>query len=186
MCQAFFDDARFYQRLFLIDQQIGNETQAAGCPYCGGALHRADYPRKPRGIRSVLDNTYESRLSFCCAREGCRRRTTPASVRFLGRKVYLGVIVILVTAMEHGLSVPRRRRLIEQLDLWPQTIARWRRWWRESFPRTRSWQALRGRFMPPVELRRLPGALLGRLQGEDLQARVGQLLRLLAPLTSAY
>ena len=184
MCQAVFDDASFYQSLFQLDQAIAADVQAAGCQYCGGRLHVADYPRKPRGVRSALDESYQYRLSFCCAMDGCRRRTTPPSVRFLGRKVYLGVIIVLVTALTDGLSSHHRRRLIDQLDLWPQTIARWQRWWREQVPMTRCWQALRPRFVPPIEIRALPGALLGRLTGNDLTQRVRQLLTLIAPLTT--
>lgn len=183
MCHAFFNDSRFYQFLFRIDQDIAAEVQAGGCS-CGGVLHSARYPRKPRGIRCALEESCETRLSFCCAVDGCRRRCTPPSVRFLGRKVYLGALVILVMAMEHGLSAKRRQQLIEQLDLYPQTLARWRRWWRKTFPASRCWQANRGRFIPPVDVSRLPGALLGRLSPEDLQHRVCLLLRLLAPLTT--
>ena len=184
MCQGFFHDANFYQELFQFDQAIARDTQAGGCPHCGGVLHVANYPRKPRGIRSALEATYQYRLSFCCAREGCRRRTTPPSLRFLGRKVYLGVVVILVTALTHGLPPSQRQSLIDQLDLWPQTIARWQRWWCEQVPATGCWRALRGRFIPPIEVKALPGALLGRLTGADLAARVRQLLGLLAPLTT--
>jgi len=168
VCHAFFNDSRFYQFLFRIDQEIADEAQSEGCAHCGSTLHVAHYPRKPRGIRCALDETYERRLSFCCATEGCRRRCTPPSVRFLGRKVYLGVLVILVTAMEYGLSAKRRQQLIEQLDLYPQTLARWRRWWRTIFPASRCWQANRGHFMPPVDVSQLPGVLLGRLSGKDL------------------
>ena len=184
MCQAFFKDARFYQFLFRIDEALATEVQSGGCAHCGGVLHSAGYPRKPRGLRSALDASYSIRLSFCCAKEGCRRRTTPPSVRFLGRKVYLGVIVILVSALEHGLSPRRRKQLIEHLDLWPQTIARWRRWWREVFVAGRCWRAERGNFVPPVAITRLPGALLGRLSGENLQHRLCLLLRLMAPVTT--
>ena len=183
MCHAFFNDSRFYQFLFRIDQDIAAEVQAGGCS-CGGVLHSARYPRKPRGIRSVLEESCESRLSFCCATDGCRRRCTPPSVRFLGRKVYLGTLVVLVTAMEHGLNAKRRKQLIEQLDLYPQTLARWRRWWRMIFPVSRCWQEHRGHFIPPVDVSQLPGALLGRLSFDDLQHRVCLLLRLLAPLTT--
>jgi len=183
VCHAFFNDSRFYQFLFRIDQDIAAEVQAGGCS-CGGVLHSACYPRKPRGIRCALDESCESRLSFCCAIDGCRRRCTPPSVRFLGRKVYLGALVILVMAMEHGLSAKRRKQLIEQLDLYPQTLARWHRWWRKIFPASRCWQANRGRFIPPVDISQLPGALLGRLSPEDLQHRVCLLLQLLAPLTT--
>jgi hypothetical protein len=184
VCQAVFDDASFYQSLFQLDQAIAADVQAAGCQYCGGRLHVADYPRKPRGVRSALDASYQYRLSFCCAADGCRRRTTPPSVRFLGRKVYLGVVIVLVTALTDGLSSHHRRRLIDQLDLWPQTIARWQRWWREQVPMTRCWQALRPRFVPPIEIRALPGALLRRLTGNDLTQRMRQLLTLIAPLTT--
>ena len=184
MCHAFVSDSRFYQFLFHIDQEMANEAQSEGCAHCGGRLHVASYPRKPRGIRCALDESCESRLSFCCASDGCRRRCTPPSVRFLGRKVYLGTLVVLVMAMEHGLSVKRRKQLIEQLDLYPQTLARWRRWWRKIFPASRCWQANRGHFIPPVDVSQLPGALLGRLSPEDLQHRVCLLLRLLAPLTT--
>ena len=183
MCHAFFNDSRFYQFLFRIDQDIAAEVQAGGCS-CGGVLHSARYPRKPRGMRCALDESYETRLSFCCATDGCRRRCTPPSVRFLGRKVYLGAMVILVMAMEHGLSTKRRQQLIEQLDLYPQTLARWRRWWRTIFPASRCWQATRGHFIPSVDASQLPGALLRRLSGEDLMHRVCLLLRLLAPLTT--
>jgi hypothetical protein len=184
MCHAFVSDSRFYQFLFHIDQEMADEVQLEGCAHCGGRLHVACYPRKPRGIGCALDESCESRLSFCCATEGCRRRCTPPSVRFLGRKVYLGVMVILVTAMEHGLNAKRRQQLIEQLDLYPQTLARWRRWWRKIFPTSRCWQANRGLFIPPVDVSQLPDALLGRLSQEDLQHRVCLLLRLLAPLTT--
>jgi len=184
VCQAFFHDARFYQFLFQIDQEIATEVQAGGCPHCGGVLHSAGYPRKPRGLRSALDGSYSIRLSFCCARQGCRRRCTPPSVRFLGRKVYLGVIVVLVSALEQGLSPKRRKQLIEQLELWPQTLARWRQWWREIFPASRCWQAARGHFVPALAVGQLPGALLGRLSGVDLRHRLCLLLRLVTPVTT--
>jgi hypothetical protein len=78
------------------DPSVCDPVRAAGCPYCGAALHAGDYPRKPRGVpRSLLGPAYERRLSLCCSREGCRRRVTPPSVRFFGRRVYLGALVVL-------------------------------------------------------------------------------------------
>jgi len=184
MCHTFVSDPRFYQFLFRIDQDLADESQREGCIHCGAALHVARYPRKPRGLRHALDESYELRLSFCCARDGCRRRCTPPSVRFLGRKVYLGTLVILVMALEHGLSTKRRRQLVEQLGLYPQTLARWRVWWCKFFAASRCWQAIKGHFIPPVEVDQLPGALLGRLNGQDLAHRVCLLLHLLAPVTT--
>ena len=183
MCHAFLNDSRFYQLLYRMDQALAAQVQAGGCA-CGGKLHSARYPRKPRGIGGTLDESYQWRFSFCCAEEGCRRRSTPPSVRFLGRKVYLSALVILVTALEHGLSPRRRQWLIETLDLWPQTIARWRRWWQEVFPAGGCWQAGRGHFVPPMEVSRLPGALLGRFRGDDLEARLCPLLAFLLPETT--
>lgn len=183
MCHAFLTDANFYRLLFEIDESLAEEVRARGCD-CGGRLHSARYPRKPRGIRSALDASDARRLSFCCAQEGCRRRHTPASVRFLGRKVYLGVIVVLLTALQHGLTVQRRNRLIEALDVSPQTLWRWRCWWRERFVQSRCWRALAGQFVPPLVTDCLPGALLERLRGQDLSERLVQLLVLLSPLTT--
>jgi len=183
VCHGFPSDPSFYTFLFQIDQDIAASVQAAGC-YCGGVLHSARYPRKPRGVRSALDETYDYRLSFCCAASDCRRRTTPASVRFLGRKVYLGVIVVLIAAMQHGLSPKRRQRLIEVLDIPPQTLCRWRKWWREIFPTSRCWQAERGHYVPPIQASGLPDGILGKLEGKDLRARLCRLLLLVAPVTT--
>jgi hypothetical protein len=184
VCHAFLSDARFYRLLFRIDQDLADEVQARGCRFCGRVLHSACYPRKPRGLRGALDETYDTRLSFCCSVDGCRRRNTPPSVRFLGRKVYLGVVVVLLTALQHGLTDRRRRELADQLDVPPQTLARWRRWWREVFVNTCCWQAEQGQFLPPIPVADLPGALLGRLTGATLPERLCQLLRLIAPVTT--
>jgi hypothetical protein len=185
MCHAFLADSRFYRFLFKIDQDISTGVQSDGCPHCGGLLHFACYPRKPRSNdRSLLGRHDEYRLSFCCAEEGCRRRVTPPSVRFLGRKVYLGFFVVLVTAMEHGLTPKRRQQLIDELNLDPQRLSHWRKWWREIFSASRCWRAQEGNFIPPIEVDELPGALLGRLNGEDLLLRLCRLLLMLAPVTT--
>lgn len=184
MCQDFFNDSSFYDFLFKVDLDIASEVQSKPCQYCGGTLHSARYPRKPRGPQDCLTDDYESRLSFCCAEEDCRRRTTPPSVRFLGRKVYLGVIIILITALNHGLSPQRRQQLFDQLEINPQTFYRWLTWWRETFPASRCWQTVRGHFIPPLNNDQLPGALLGRFAGRDLRQRLCQLLQLLLPLST--
>ena len=108
-------DATFWTFLFRIDQKLAEEVQAEKCPSCGCRLHCANYPRKPRGPRDLPDEN-RFRLSFCCARDGCRKRVTPPSVRFLGRKVYLGAVVILVSAMRQG-PTPRRVRRCRSVRL---------------------------------------------------------------------
>src|SRR5260370_26135453 len=98
--------ASFWSFLLTVDEDLAEETSKQGCR-CGGRLHSANYQRKPRGTPSRLPESQCLRLSFCCDRDGCRKRATPRSVRFLGRKVYLAAIVILVSAMRQG-PTPRR------------------------------------------------------------------------------
>ena len=109
-----FSDSRFFSTLTKFDDDLRCRSAGSGVT-CGGRLDSARYPRKPRGGPAGLGAEYEWRLSFCCAREGCRRRVTPPSVRYLGRRVYLGVVVVLVSAMEHGLSLRRVAKLHEHL-----------------------------------------------------------------------
>jgi hypothetical protein len=186
VCHAFLSDPRFYRWLSSIDEDLARQVQASGCRLCGGVLHSARYPRKPRGLRAALDERYQTRLSFCCAVDGCRRRHTPPSVRFLGRRVYLGVMVILLTALQHGLTDKRQRQLVDHLAVSPQTLARWRRWWRDGFAGSRCWRAERGHFLPPIAGAELPGALLGRMTGADLDERLWRMLLLIAPVTTAW
>lgn len=185
MCHSALLDSSFWVKLFLIDQQIAEQVRSAGCQRCeaGGPLHVANYSRKPRGEhRDALGPHYARRLSFCCAT--CRRRATPPSVRFLGRKVYLGAIVSLISAGAGALSEQTRSALVEALNLPPQTLYRWRLWWSKQVPASQCWRALSGWFSPPISPARLPGELLARLQGSDLGARLIHLLQLVAPLTT--
>jgi hypothetical protein len=71
------------------------------CPRAG-PLHRAVYGRKPRGGPADLPEAVAVRLSFCCGREGCRRRVLPPSVLFWGRRVYWGGVVLVLTALREG------------------------------------------------------------------------------------
>lgn len=185
MCHLALLDSSFWIKLFHIDQQIAEHVRSYGCQHCdaGGPLHVANYQRKPRGVhRDVLGSSYAQRLSFCCAVS--RYRTTPPSVRFMGRKVYLGAIISLVSACADALSAEQRRRLISGLNLPAQTLYRWRLRWFESVPASACWRALSGWFSPPIPPVRLPGELLARLQGSDLVERLIHLLQLVAPLTT--
>ncbi len=185
MCHAFLSDPNFYDLLFRLDEDLAGEVRGVGCA-CGGVLHSARYPRKPRGMRTALGEAYETRLSFCCAREGCRRRRTPPSVRFLGRRVYLGAVVVLATALCHGPSPVRLAQLHKWFRVSSRTLNRWRKWWREVFVRTPFWQAARGRFVPPLDTLTLPASLLKRFAGIERPTPLVQLLRFLTPLTVAH
>jgi hypothetical protein len=178
-------DASFWAFLFSIDRDLAESTRQKACP-CGGCLHRANYPRKPRGGGDDLPEQYGSRLSFCCDRDGCRKRATPPSVRFLGRKVYLGAVVVLVAAMRQGPSPRRVRELSRLFGADRRSIARWQVFWREHFPQTPFWKVARGRFMPAVEIAMLPLSLLDALlRGDHSCQGWKRLLCFLASITTA-
>ncbi len=100
----------FFETLTAIDAAILVRAAKETCRFCGGPLHRGDYARKPRGgLLAVAAETFARRFSLCCGREGCRCRATPPSVRFLGRRVYVGAIVIVASVVALRC---RRRKLV--------------------------------------------------------------------------
>jgi len=179
-------DTRFHELLLSIDRDLADTCRAEGCLACGGRLHSARYPRKPRGrpktLAGRLGPEHDRRFSFCCAVDGCRGRETPASLRFLGRRVYVAAIVVLITILRNGATDARMERLSELVRVDRRTVGRWRRWWREGFTASPFWQSARARFMPPVDQAQLPASLLERLAGDDAERLVG-LLRFLSPIT---
>jgi hypothetical protein len=176
-------NATFWSFLFTVDQDLAERARKQGCP-CGGRLHRADYPRKPRGSADALPDTYKSRFSFCCDRDACRKRATPPSVRFLGRKIYLGAFVVLISAMRHGPSLRRAGELATLFGVDRRTIGRWQQFWREHFPQTHFWKSARGRLLPTFHVTTLPLSLLSAFvaQSDDCEGW-GRLLRFLSPIS---
>ena len=186
MLHLYFRDAKFWQILLQIDEDLAATVQSRGCPHCAGSLHRADYPRKPRGIgRALLGEECQRRRSFCCAREGCRRRTTPQSVRFLGRRVYLGALVVLVSALARGVNGKRQGALCVTFGVSVRTLRRWRRWWCEHFPATPWWRVGRGQFVTPPPAAALPGALLAHFGDAEAPETLVKVLRWLSPMSVA-
>lgn len=182
MFAALLADGRLYELLQRFDEDLAAEQRACGCPRCAGVLHSARYPRKPRGFAG-LNPEYEWRLSFCCARAGCRTRATPPSLRFLGRKVYLGAVVVLVSVLRCGVTPARMRYLEERVGVSRRTVMRWRRWWCEELIATPFWRAASAVLMPPVEHRALPASLLERFAGAAVE-RLVSVLRFIAPITT--
>jgi hypothetical protein len=179
---AVVGDASFYELLYRADEEIAAKARQGGCGHCGGRLDSARYRRKPRGASLDLGPAYERRLSLCC--DECRRRTTPASLRFLGRKVYLGAVVVLATALRQGVTPVRAGKLREVFGVDHRTLMRWRGWWLEKVPRTDFWTTARGALDVPVDESRLPASLLERFRGKPRDAAVAA-LRFLSPLSTA-
>src|SRR5271156_6083474 len=175
--------ARFWSVLFAIDQDLAETTRKNSCP-CGGNLHCANYLRKPRGTLAALPEAQCLRLSFCCDRDGCRKRVTPPSVRFLGRKVYLTAIVILISAMRQGPSPRLARELSARFGADESTITRWQTFWREHFPQTLFWKVARASFLAVGEIVSLPYSLVDAfLRRRPPREGWILLLRFLSPIT---
>ena len=183
MCHAGLLPTNFHALLLQFDRDLLDQAQRRGCSHCGGVLHRADYPRKPWRVSRQFGWCYERRFSLCCERDGCRRRTTPGSVRFLGRRRYTAVMVILVSALSHGGAGRRGERLRQALKVSRRTLTRWRTWWRENFVASAFWRTARGRLVRRLENTPLPAALLEAFEGRTRQ-RLLKLLLFLAPLSS--
>lgn len=182
MYQTLLSDASLFRFLLQCDVDLAEEARRRGCLACGDALHRADYLRHPKGEPLGMGEELARRHSFCCRREGCRKRHSPPSLRFLGRRVYLGAIVVLVSVLREGPTPTRLSRLEELVGVRARTVRRWQRWWKEQFPQTRVWRTARGRLARPVDERALPGSLLERWLGTASERLVG-FLRLLGPLS---
>jgi hypothetical protein len=174
----FRPDNTFFERLDEEDGRVAKAVKAGGCGHCGGRLDRADYPRKPRGGEvGAGGEAICRRRSFCCAREGCRRRTTPPSLVFLGRRVYLALAILVESARaafgEMAASPPRR------------TVRRWLGWFRDELPSTAFFAAARARVMPAVETQALPAALIDRFAQLGSMAEIfAAVLRFLSPLSA--
>ncbi len=175
-------DTNFFHLLDAEDARTAAAVKAADCPDCGGRLDQANYPRKPRGGEvGAAGETFRRRRSFCCRREGCRHRRTPASLVFLGRRVYLAVTIVLAawrSAVTVAPSSPAS-------PPW-STLRRWLGWFATELPVTPWFTTVRARLSPPMEPgEHLPGVLLERLLAHHgLAEAVAATLRLLAPLST--
>jgi len=170
MWHGFLPDVKFFLTLVEFDEAIARQTRAAGCA-CGGKLHRADYPRKPRGILAEAERAFCRRISFCCAQDGCRARTTPLSIRFISRTVYVFAIVMLAAAaycQKRAVDGARRAAttIARAYDVPRRTLRRWSTYFVTILPALSGFIGERSRFMPPLDETRLPLSLLERFCGE--------------------
>jgi hypothetical protein len=187
VCQCYLAERSVYELLEKCDADLAEKCRQGGCLKCQeGKLHRADYQRKPRGGPKDPQGPQETyRDSFCCDQEGCRKRHTPPSVRFLGRKVYWSLVVVLVSAMRHGIKPERVQVLREQLGIDRRTLERWRTWWLETFVQSPFWKEARARFMPLLCEKTLPWSLCQAFRIDRLD-RLLDLLRFLRPITTSW
>lgn len=166
MVLDFVLDEEFFVSLTQLDAEIARQVAANGCRWCGGPLHQANYQRKPRGgLLAEAGEAFTLRHSLCCGAEGCRRRSLPPSLRFLGRRVYLEVVMLLASMVAQLAATIREACMATGVPSW--TLQRWRVWWREAFVQSSTWIELRARFAPPPPTEAdLPRSLIVRLEAE--------------------
>lgn len=170
-------DGRLCKLLEEVDWDLAEAMRAEKCVHCGAKLHCGDFRRKPRGGLVPWDKRY----SFDCSR--CRKRHTPPSVRFLGRKVYVGIVVVLVAAMMHGPNARRIDTLHEALGIDTRTLNRWRQWFLEELVQTPFWKANRARFMPVLNEAVMPYCLVESFNAEGREGLL-KLMEFLSPITT--
>lgn len=101
-------------------------------------------------------------------------------MRFLGRRVYVAVVLMLVSPRGGA----QGRALCALLTIPERTLDRWRTWWAQDFSCTPFWQSKRERFAVPVETTQLPQSLLARFDKDSAADRMMQLLRFVSPLST--
>jgi hypothetical protein len=156
------DEIGFGRELFRLlerlDEGLARRVAAGGCPRCAGPLHRGDHGRKPLGaLIAPAGEAFVVRFSLCCGREGCGKRATPPSVRFLGRRVHLGAVVIvasLVALAFRGAGEIRRRTGVPA-----RTTQRWLGWWQGPFLDTEVFVTICARLIG-VEVGRVPASMV--------------------------
>jgi len=180
--QEILADKRFYELLLGFDRQIAAAAHEGRCQRCGAKLHCGSFTRKPRGVPVGLGPEHRERFSFCCAARNCRKRETPGSLRFLGRKVFLGAMVVLISAMQSGLNPARMKRLKALVGVSRRTVVRWRDWWCRAFAESPFWRAHRA-LAPTASTADLPASLLQSFDG-TIERQLILLLRFLVPITT--
>lgn len=160
MLSNLLQKSNLFHLLYLIDLDLSATKRLEGCPHCGGPLHTANYWRKPRG-GPPIPYEYCLRSSLCCGRDGCRRRSPPASCLFMGRRVYWRCVVLVVTALmqrrPEGWSVGQLSRMF---GIPRRTIMRWRSFFQDVFGNSLEWTRIRGRLVSSVSNSCLPASLL--------------------------
>jgi hypothetical protein len=106
----------------------------------------------------------------------------PPSLRFLGRRVYLGAVVIVASAV--ALSVASAAAARRATGIAARTTRRWLGWWRGAFAATSVYVDLTARLVPTPARAMMPNSILVMLS-PDPQQSAGELLRWLLPITAS-
>ena len=176
-------NASFHALFVHIDNELAKTVQTADCPFCGGPLYQANYPRSPLGLPASCREHYDTRRSFCCG--NCRKRVTTPSVRFLGRRRFPAAIILLIAAFMSSASRRRYQQVTRYfgIKISVRTWGRWRRWWRDSFIGTAFWKQAKANLPNKDIVGPFPRQLLVTFSG-SLSRKLEKALQFLAPMTA--
>jgi hypothetical protein len=164
---SFVSEPRFFEFLLEIDRSIAIAAHGVPCQHCGGKLDQADFHRTGYGIPDEAPAEVRRRFSFSCRVDGCRRRKTPDSVRFIRGMAYAAIVIVLAAAVHHGLTPDRVTAIRQKLNVSRQTVSLWIKWWRDQFAASPFWRKARGLFMPPLDEAKLPLELMNYYATND-------------------
>jgi hypothetical protein len=179
--QVLLGNVDFFEQLVGVDLKVANELRLRGCPRpgCKGRMHRADFPRKVRGLTGET-RRFESRVGLCCGR--CRRRVLPPTVRFFGRSSYAFVAALVAVATTLVSGIASGARLVGAA--WA-TAARWVGFLQCDLASRPEWQAVRGRLPAVLEFERMPLSLVEAFGPTQSDPAWLSTLRWLAPVTTS-
>jgi len=182
MYHSLLTDARFHNSLFDLDRLIAEQVRQACCPKCQGKLNQANFPRKPRGVPKETHPNYHIRFSLCCSTDGCRKRFTPPSMRFLSQKVYSSVVILLLFLFKADTDESKIEKINTLLGttLSIETLRRWRQFWTKDVPHTDTWKRLA---LSNTLAKNLPVSLLTFFQ-KTLEQQLIKSLTVILPLTA--
>lgn len=161
MLAELLQDVSLFRALYQIDQDLALACRRSGCPFCHSPLHNAPYTRKPRGGPDSIPEEYCVRQSLCCSREKCRRRVLPQSCLFLGRRVYWGAVILIVTTLwQQQAKTNSISMLARKFKIPRNTVVRWIHYFRDVFPQSSQWQRLRGLVSAQINNNNLPRGLV--------------------------
>ncbi len=182
MYHSLLQNTIFYNSLFALDLQIANQYQQSHCPFCGGKLHQAHYRRIPLGVPTGVHEDYSLRFSYCCANDGCRKRLTTPSMRFLSQKQYSSVIILVIFMLKSKTDESKVEELNRLIDgsLSVETLRRWRCYWVNKVTQSHTFK--RAAFIHEDALS-MPCSLLAKFK-KNAEQSLELALKWLLPLTT--
>jgi hypothetical protein len=160
MLSELLKNKNLFCHLYTIDKNVAEQYRQMPCPLCGGPLHFANYLRKPRGEPDGVPEECFIRFSLCCGTEGCRHRVMPPSCRFMGRKVYWHVVILIILSDWQHKAATNIFNLSKLFDVSRNTVTRWIAFFHDIFPSSPQWQRIRGQVAASIKNNKLPSSLV--------------------------